>query len=81
MCVEVKCGPSCPESILQIQWEPLICLLGKGLRVIADNGKWEMGNATSKRKEKYKVGSRDGHILFTVLCVPKKLGAGHSFIN
>lgn len=81
MCVEVKCWPTCPESILWIQWEPLICLLGRGLGVITDNGKWEMGNATNKRKEKYKVRSRDGHILFIVPCVPRRLGTGHSFIN
>lgn len=71
----------CPESILWIQWEPLIRLLGRGLGVIADNGKWEMGNATNKRKEKYKIGSREWCILFTVLCVPRKLGTGHSLIN
>lgn len=81
MCVEVKCWPSCLESILRIQREPLICLLGRGLGVIADNGKWELGSATNKIKEKYKVGSRDGHILFIVLCVPRRLGTGHSFIN
>lgn len=81
MCMEVKCWPSCPETILWIQWEPLVCLLGRGLGVIADNGKWEMGNGTNKREEKYKVGSRDGHILFTVPCVPRKLGTRHSFIN
>lgn len=77
----MKCWPSCPENILWIQGEPLIYLLGKGLNVIADNTKWEMGNATNKRKEKYKVGSRDGHIFFIVLCVPGRLGTGHSFIN
>lgn len=49
--------------------------------MIADNGKWEMGNATNKTKEKYKVGSRDGHVLFIVPCVPKRLGTGLSFIN
>lgn len=49
--------------------------------MITNNGKWEMGNATNKRKEKYKVGSRDGRILFTVLCVSRKLGTGHSLIN
>lgn len=80
MCVEVKYWPSCPESILWIQWEPLIFLAGN-LGVIADNGKWEMGNATNKRKEKYKVGSRDGRVLFTVLCVPRKLGTGHGLIH
>lgn len=81
MCVEVKCWTSCTESILGIQREPPICLLGRGLGVIADDGKWEMGNATHKRKEKYKVGSRDGHILFIVPCVPLRLGTGHSFRN
>lgn len=81
MCVEMKYWPSCPESILWIQWEPLICLLGRGFGVIANNGKGEMGNATNKRKEKYKVGSRDGRILFTVLCVSRKLGTGHTLIN
>lgn len=49
--------------------------------MIADNGKWEMGNVTNKRKEKYKVESRDGHILFIVPPIPRRLGSGHSFIN
>lgn len=48
--------------------------------MIADNGKWEMGNVTDKRKEKYKVESRDGHILF-IPPIPRRLGSGHSFIN
>lgn len=81
MCIEVKCWPTCLESILWIQGEPFIYLLGRGLGVIADNGKWELGSATNKIKEKYKVGSRDGYILFIVPCVPRRLGTGHSFIN
>lgn len=71
MCVEVKCWPSCPESILWIQSEPLICLLGRALGVIVDNGKWEMGSATNKQKEKHKVRSRDRRMLFTFHEYPK----------
>lgn len=43
------------------------------------NGRW--GMQLIKERKKYKVGSRDGHILFIVPCVPRRLGRGHSFIN
>lgn len=64
------------KSILWVYWESLICLSGRGLGVIADNGKWEMGNATNKRQEEYKVRSRNEHILFIVPCILEGLALG-----
>ena len=50
LCANVKCWASCPESSLWIQGEPLVGLLSGRLGVIADNAKWEMGNAANKGK-------------------------------
>ena len=68
--VNVKCWASCPESSLWIQGEPLMGLLSGRLGVIADNAKWEMGNAANKGKIQSGT-QRWAYVIYCSTCTQK----------
>lgn len=70
MCAKVKCWASCPESSLWIQGEPLMGLLSGRLGVIADNAKWEMGNAANKGKIQSGT-QRWAYVIYCSTCAQK----------